>query len=129
MSFLINLLKNSKIISFYLLIMKELLILCLIIIIILLLINLQRILTENFSGLNNPHNCPPFSVTHNPFNSHLTHVKGWCTERNYDSLKNPDDFDSFEKSPIKCPSDYSRVSAKESSSFKSKAYCKKPTVY
>lgn len=106
--------------------MKELIVLCLIIIIVLLLTNLQRILTENFSNL---HNCPPFSATHNPYNSYMTHVKGWCTERNYSSLTNPDDFDSFEKSPIKCPSDYSRVSAKESSGFKSKAYCKKPTVY
>lgn len=108
--------------------MKELIIVCLVIMLIILISNLQRILTENFSVKNN-HNCPPFSVTHNPFNSYMTHVKGWCTERNYSSLMNPDDFDSFEKSPIKCPSDYSRVSAKESSMFKSKAYCKKPTVY
>ena len=109
--------------------MKELIIVCLVIMLIILISNLQRILTENFSGVKNNHNCHPFSVTHNPLNSYMTHVKGWCTERNYSSLMNPDDFDSFEKSPIKCPSDYSRVSAKESSTFKSKAYCKKPTVY
>lgn len=109
--------------------MKELIIICLVVILIVLIGNLQRILRENFSGLDNRHNCPPFSNTHNPYNSFMSHTKGWCTDKNYDTLVNPDDFDSFEKSPIKCPSDYSRVSAKESASFKSKAYCKKPTVY
>ena len=119
----------NKLLSFNILIMKELIILCLVIILIVLINNLQKILTEKYSNINNMHNCPPFSVAHNPYNSHMTHVKGWCTERNHSSLMSPGDFDSFEKSPIKCPSDYSRVSAKESSSLKSKTFCKKPNVY
>ena len=60
--------------------MKELIIVCLVIMLIILISNLQRILTENFSGVKNNHNCHPFSVTHNPLNSYMTHVKGWCTE-------------------------------------------------
>ena len=119
----------NKLLSFNILIMKELIILCLVIILIILLSNLQTILSENFSGIGNNHNCPPFSVSHNPFNSHMSHVKGWCTEKNYDSLINPDDFDSFEKSPVKCQGDYSIISGKESVALKSKTFCKKPTIY
>lgn len=109
--------------------MKELIIVCLLIILIILINNLQGHLKENFSKIDNYHNCQPYSVVHNPFNSFMTHTKGWCTEKSYDKRMSPDDFDSFEKSPVKCPSDYARVSAKESASFKSKAFCKKPTVY
>ena len=107
--------------------MKELIILCLIIILIILLNNLQKILTEKFSNINNYHNCPPFSDNHNPKNSHMTHVKGWCTNNSYDSEINDVDYDSFEKSPIKCPSGYTRISAKESSLLNAKSYCKEPS--
>ena len=109
--------------------MKEIIIFCLIIILVMLISNLQKQLSEEFTGLNNYHNCQPYSVVHKPFNSYMTHTKGWCTENSYNKTMSPDDFDSFEKSPIKCQSGYSRVPAKESASFKSKAFCKKPTIY
>ena len=108
--------------------MKELIIVCLIIMLVILLNNLQKILTEQFSNLNN-HNCPPFSVTHNPHNSYMTHVKGWCTTKDYNTeINEEDDFDSFEKSKVKCPYNYSRISANESSLSQSKAYCKTQTL-
>lgn len=108
---------------------KVLIICCLLIILVFLIGNLQNILTESFSNISNIHNCPPFSVTHNPYNSFMSHSKGWCTDKSYSIRINEDEFDSFEKSPIKCPADYSRVSGEESSLFKTKAFCKKPTVY
>lgn len=108
---------------------KVLIIFCLIIILVFLIGNLQNILNESFSNIGNIHNCPPFSVTHNPNNSFKTHTKGWCTDKSYSIKINKDDFDSFEKSPVKCQPDYSRVSGNESSLFNSKAFCKKPTIY
>ena len=119
----------NNIFYLYISMKKELIICCLLIILVFLIGNLQNILNESFSNISNIHNCPPFSVTHKPHNSFMTHSKGWCTDKSYSMKMSPDDFDSFEKSPIKCPSDYSRVSGKESSSFNSKAFCKKPQIY
>ena len=109
--------------------MKELIILCLLVILIILIVNLQNQLTEKFRDVNNYHNCQPYSVVHKPSNSFKTLTKGWCTEKSYDIKVNPDDFDSFEESPVKCQPNYSRVSPQESATFKSKAFCKKPKVY
>ena len=81
-------------------------------------------MTETFSGLNNFHNCPPFSVTHKPFNSYSSITKGWCTTNSYESDSTADDLSGFEKSPVKCPDKYSRVKPLESHKNLSKAYCK-----
>ncbi len=107
---------------------KELIVLCLLIIAALLGYNLYlRLIREKFDNhVDNPHNCPPFSGSHQPFNSYMTPAKGWCTSNSYSPMPVPDDFQSFEKSPIKCPSDYSRVSAKESIKTEGKSFCRIP---
>jgi len=107
---------------------KELIVICLIVIALLLGYNLYiRISKETFTdNIDNPHNCPPFSGQHQPHNSYMSPAKGWCTSNSYQPMPVPDDFQSFEKSPIKCQSNYSRVKAKESINTESKSFCKIP---
>jgi hypothetical protein len=107
---------------------KELIVLCLIIIAALLGYNLYlRIITEKFNtDIDNPHNCPPLSVPQPPFNSYMSPAKGWCTTNSYSPMPVPDDFQSFDKSPIKCPSDYSRISGKDSIKTEGKSFCRIP---
>ena len=105
---------------------KNMLVLCLFVILFFLINNLYKKMIETFSSVKNLHNCPPFSVTHKPFNSFNTISKGWCTENSYDSDNNSDydDFSGFEKSPVKCQPNYSRVKPLNSHKGISKAYCK-----
>ena len=80
---------------------KELIICCLLIILVFLIGNLQNILNESFSNISNIHNCPPFSVTHKPYNSFMTHSKGWCTDKSYSMKMSPDDFNELFNISIK----------------------------
>ena len=107
---------------------KLLLVICLLFLALLLGYNLYlRILREQFvEKVDNYHNCHPESSVHRPANSYMTHAKGWCTSNSYSPMPVPDDFQSFEKSPIKCPSDYSRDSAKESIKTEGKSFCRIP---
>ncbi len=108
-----------------------LLMLCLIIILFYLFVNLYNIVVKESFQTDNLHNCPPNSVLHNPYNSYNSLSKGWCTTNSYLSVSGGDniDTDSFNKSPVKCPDSYARVSALESHNTESKGYCKKPQVY
>ena len=81
-----------------------------------------RIYKETF--IDNYHNCPPFSGVHNPYNSYASQAKGWCTTNSYQLMPVPDDYQSFEKSPVKCPGDSSRLSAEESIETDTKSFCK-----
>ena len=112
-------------------IQKILLMVCLIIILVYLVVALYNIVVKESFQTDNLHNCPPNSVLHKPYNSYKSFSKGWCTTNSYMSVSGSDDIDtdSFNKSPVKCPDSYARVSALESHNSESKGYCKKPKVY
>jgi hypothetical protein len=111
-------------------IQEILLVICLIIIIVYLFVNLYNIVVKESFQTDNLHNCPPNSVLHNPYNSHNSLIKGWCTTNSYLSVSGDNiDTDSFNRSPVKCPASYSRASPLESHNSESKGYCKKPEVY
>ena len=111
---------------------KTLLVLCLVFITLLLGYNLYlRIIREKFvEKVDNYHNCPPDSSVHRPYNSYMNPAKGWCTSNSYGPAPLEDHYDEiYNRSPIKCPSDYKRISAEESVESESKSFCKKPDSY
>jgi hypothetical protein len=109
---------------------KELIVVCLVIILLLLGYNLYIRIIETFEDEKyNPHNCPPLTVNNDPFYSHMSPSKGWCTSNSYAQMPVKDEQPEFNKSPNKCPMDYSRVSGAESINSESKSFCKKPKVY
>ncbi len=111
---------------------KLLLVICLVFMAVLLGYNLYlRILREKFvDKVNNYHNCHPNSVVHKPYNSHASFAKGWCTTNSYGPAPLDDHYDElYNRSPIKCPADFKRISAKESIDTETKSFCKKPEPY
>ena len=111
---------------------KLLLVLCLVYMALLLGYNLYlRILREKFvEKVDNYHNCHPHSVVHRPHNSYMTHAKGWCTSNSYGPAPLEQHYDEkYNKSPIKCPADFKRISAKESIDTETKSFCKIPDEY
>ena len=108
---------------------KLLLTLCLLFMALLLGYNLYlRILRERFvEKVDNYHNCHPNSVVHKPYNSYMTPVKGWCTTNSYGPSPLDDFLDEpYNRSPIKCPADFERISAEESIDTETKSFCKRP---
>jgi hypothetical protein len=111
---------------------KLLLVICLLFLAFMLSYNLYlRIITEKFiEKVDRPHNCHPNSVELSPYNSHLTLAKGWCTTNSYGPapLENHHD-ETYNRSPIKCPADFQRISPEESIDTESKSFCKSPDPY
>lgn len=82
------------------------------------------LLKEAFLG--GYHNCYPYSSAHNARNSFKSKSKGWCTSGNYGDMPDGDDYSVYNDSTVKCPPNYSRVPAKDSHSYESKAWCAMP---
>jgi|SaaInlStandDraft_6_1057023.scaffolds.fasta_scaffold319530_1 hypothetical protein len=112
---------------------KTLLVLCLVFMTLLLGYNLYlRILREKFvDKVDNNHNCHPDSAVHRPYNSYMSPAKGWCTSNSYGPAPFGGEHDDeiYNRSPIKCPANYKRISAKESVESESKSFCKQPDPY
>ena len=89
-----------------------------------------RILREKFvEKVDNYHNFYGTKFCSQTF-KFLYVTRRWCTSNSYGPAPLEDHYDEvYNRSPIKCPADFKRISAKESIDSETKSFCKRPGEY